>query len=307
MTVAVFNLLAPIFFVIGLGALLQRGGMLTRDLVSGVNRLLYWVGLPVAVFAAMASADLRGAGVGPLLLALAGATALNAGLSWVDASWFGIKPASRGTYAQAAFRGNLSFIGLPLLLTIPGVPLGKAMLAFAPMVILHNALTVVVLAVSQGGGRTGTGARAMLEIVRNPIIIAAALGLAWGWSGWTLPVAAERTLGALAQMALPLALLCIGATLVSVPLKGNRGQAMAAAGHKVVLSPVIGYAIGLSLGLNDDGMLILLICLACPTAAISYTMAKQMGGDEGLAASAVVFSALGSMVSLSVVIALFGV
>jgi len=305
--VAVFNLLAPIFLVIALGAVLQRGGMLTRELVGGINRLLYWVGLPVAVFAAMANADLRGTGVGPLLLALAGATGLNAALSWFDASWLGIKPAGRGTYAQASFRGNLSFIALPLLLTIPDVPLGTAMLAFAPMVILHNALTVVLLAVSQGEGRSGTGVKAIVAIVRNPIIISAALGLVWGGLGWTLPMVAERTLDALAQMALPLALLCIGATLVSVPLKGNRGQALAAAAHKVVLSPILGYALGRLLGLNDDAMLILLICLACPTAAISYTMAKQMGGDEGLAASAVVFSALGSMVSLSVVIALFGV
>lgn len=304
---SVFNLLAPIFCVIGLGAVLQWGGMLTRDLVSGINRLLYWVGLPVAVFAAMAKADLQGTGVGPLLLALVVVTLVNAGLSWMDAPWLGIKAAGRGTYTQASFRGNLSFIALPLLLTLPGLPLGKAMLAFAPMVILHNALTVVVLAASQNGGKAGVGGRVITGIVSNPIIIAAAVGMVWGVLGWSLPVAAERTLGALAQMALPLALLCIGATLVSVPLKGNRRQAFAAAAHKVILAPVLGYAAGRLLGLNDDGMLILLICLACPTAAISYTMAKQMGGDEGLAASAVVFSALGSMVSLSVVIALFAV
>lgn len=305
--VTVFNLLAPIFLVIGLGAVLQKGGMLTRELVGGMTRLLYWVGLPAALFNAMVSADLRGGGIGPLLLALAGTTLLNALLSWVEAPHLGVSARSRGTFVQAAFRGNLSFVGLPLLLTVPGIPLGKAMLVFAPMVILHNALTVVVLAGSQEGANRRLGWSMVREIGRNPILISAAAGLIYGLLGGGLPVWLDGTLGALAQMALPLALLCIGATLASVPLKGNRGHATVAALHKVLFAPLVGYAVGRWLGLDDAAMLILLICLSCPTAAISYAMAKQMGGDEGLAASAVVFSAVGSMVSLSVVIALFAV
>lgn len=303
----VFNLLAPIFLVIGLGAVLQKGGLLSRDLVAGMTKLLYWVGLPAAVFHAMVSADLRGGGIGPLMLALAGTTLFNAVLSWGLAPYVGVSPRSRGTYVQAAFRGNLSFVALPLLLTVPGIPLGTAMLAFAPMVILHNAVTVIFLAISQEGSNRKFGWSTVVEIIRNPIIISAVAGLVFGLAEGKLPVAADRTLGALAQMALPLALLCIGATLVSVPLKGNRGHAALAAGHKIMLAPLMGYFVGRGLGLDDAAMLILLICLSCPTAAISYTMAKQMGGDEGLAASAVVFSAIGSMVSLSVVIALFGV
>lgn len=305
--VTVFNLLAPIFLVIGLGAVLQKGGMLTRELVGGMTKLLYWVGLPAAVFYAMVSADLRGGGIGPLMVALAGTTLFNAGLSWFLAPMFGVSNRSRGTYVQAAFRGNLSFVALPLLLTIPGIPLGKAMLAFAPMVILHNAVTVIFLAISQEGTDRRFGWSTLVEIIRNPIIVSAVVGLGYGLAGGGLPVAADRTLGALAQMALPLALLCIGATLVSVPLKGNRKHAIFAASQKVLLAPMLGFLVGRWLGLDDAAMLILLICLSCPTAAISYTMAKQMGGDEGLAASAVVFSAIGSMVSLSVVIALFAV
>lgn len=303
----VFNLLAPIFLVIGLGAVLQKGGLLTRELVAGMTKLLYWVGLPAAVFHAMVSADLGGGGMGPLMFALAGTTLFNAVLSWGLAPFLGVTARSRGTYVQAAFRGNLSFVALPLLLTVPGIPLGKAMLAFAPMVILHNAVTVVFLAISQEGANRRFGWGTVGEIIRNPIIISAAAGLGVGGLGVGLPVAADRTLGALGQMALPLALLCIGATLVSVPLKGNRGHAAIAAAHKILLAPVMGYVVGRWLGLDDSAMLILLICLSCPTAAISYTMAKQMGGDEGLAASAVVFSAIGSMISLSVVIAMFAV
>jgi len=182
--VTVVNLLAPIFLVIALGAALQKGGLLTRELVTGLSRLLYWVCIPIAVFEAMTRAELRGAGVGPLLLVVAGATLITAAITWWSGPWLGVFPAGRGTYTQASFRGNLSFVALPLLLTVPGIPLGEAMLVFAPMVILHNALSVAVLAVNRGGvERSQIGWQVVAEIGRNPIIIAALTGLVWGFAG----------------------------------------------------------------------------------------------------------------------------
>ncbi|GAB5560169.1 MAG: AEC family transporter [Synoicihabitans sp.] len=301
----VLNLLAPIFLVIALGAALQRGGMLAPELISGINRLLYWVGLPAAVIHAMVTAESARGGAGWLMLVMTGATLLNAFLSWAEARAIGVSDRSRGTFVQASFRGNLSFVGLPLLLTVPGVPIGKAMLVFAPMVIVHNALTVVVLTLSQDNTRGNLGKKLGKGIVSNPIIVACVIGFGFAQMGWGLPIAIETTLGSLARMALPLALLCIGATLMTVRLGGNRRHAGLAAVHKVVLSPLIGYAMGRLAGFDDATMLTLLICLSCPTAAISFTMAKQMGGDEGLAATAVVYSAVASAVSLGVVIAVF--
>lgn len=302
----VLNLLAPIFLVIALGAALQRGGLMTEALVAGINRLLYWVGLPAVVFHTLVRANASGDGVGVLLLAMAGATTLNAGLSWLSAPWIGIQPRQRGTYVQASFRGNLTFVALPLLLTVPGVPLGRTILAFAPMLVLHNALTVSLLAISQSrdNGKMGIMATGR-EILKNPIILSALAGGVFSLAGWGVPEAIGTTLQSLGRMSLPLALLCIGASLVSVPVRGNRRHAGLAALHKVVLSPIIGYALGRWLGLDDATMLALLICLACPTASISYTMAKQMGGDGILAATAVVYSALASAVSLGVIIAVF--
>ena len=303
----VINLLAPIFLVIALGAGLQRGGMMTAELIVGVNKLLYWVGLPAAVFHTLVSAGSGGAGFGGLLIAMLGATLITAAIGWTSAPLAGISAAGRGTFVQAAFRGNLSFIALPLLLTVPGVPLAQAMWAVAPMIILNNALTVVVLAISQSRGQGNLVITTTLQIGKNPIIMAAVGGMVFSQLGWGIPEAIGTTLQTLGRMSLPLALLCIGAALMTLPVSGNRAQAGLAAIYKVALSPIIGYGLGRWLGLDDPAMLALLICLACPTAAISYTVAKQMGGDEALAATAVVLSAVASAISLGVVIAVFAV
>ena len=302
---AVINLLAPLFLIIALGAWLQRGGMLGLPVVEGLNRLLYWVGLPAAVFHALVVSQSSGQGAGSLLVVMLVATSITAALAWWGGPFLGVKPFARGTFTQGAFRSNLSFIALPLLLSVPGVPIGRTMLTFAPMLVLNNAVTVWVLLASQQ--RSGPSMLRSIGkgIVSNPIIIASLAGLAARLLGWTPPEAIATTLQSLGRMALPLALLCIGAALMTVPVKGNRRLPIIAATLKVVVSPLIGYGLGLLVGLDGPAMLALLICLACPTAAVSHTMVKQMGGDEGMAASTVVYASLASAVALAGVIAVF--
>lgn len=303
----VLNLLAPIFLIIALGAVLQRRGMMSGELISGMNRLLYWVGLPAAVFHALAASEATSARFGALFAVMAGATVVNAVWSWIEAPWLGVAQASRGTFVQAAFRGNLSFVALPLLLSVPGVPVGPALLAFAPMLVIYNGGSVLVLLASReerGWKMWGPVAKGF---VTNPIIVAAIVGAAVHAIGWAPPVAAMTTLQALARMALPLALLCVGATLMTVPVRGNRHLPAMASVNKIIVGPVLGYLFGRWAGLDDGAMLAALICLACPSASISVALVKEMGGDEALAATAIVYSAVASVVALASVIAVFAV
>ncbi len=301
----VFTLLAPIFIIIALGAVLQWRGMMPIDLVNGINRILYWVGLPAAVFHALVAAEPTSAQFGALLGVMAVATVINGVWNWIAGPWFGVAQANRGAFVQAAFRGNLSFIALPLLLSVPGVPIGPALLAFAPMLIIHNGGTVLALLAS----KETTGRKMWGPVARgfagNPIIIAAIAGAvvhAWGF----VPAPAfMTTLKALAQMSLPLALLCIGATLMTVPVRGNRRLPAIASFHKIVVAPVLGYLLGRWVGLDAGGMLAALICLGCPTAAVSLTMVKEMGGDQALTATTIVYSAIASAASLGFIIAVF--
>lgn len=304
---SILDLLAPLFVLIALGALLHRLGMMPVEIITGLNRLLYWVGLPVVVFHSLATAERETGEIGPLLVVLLSATAISVLLAWGWSVALRVPGPARGTFVQAAYRGNLSFIGLPLLLSVPGVPQAPAVLSMAPMLIVYNAVAVAVLLASQHKGGTKAWRSIGVEIVRNPIILASVAGALWHHAGWGLPSAVERSLASLAAMTLPLALLTIGAALMTVPIRGNRRIATAAALHKVAVSPLIGYAVGRVVGLGPDTLLAALLLLACPTAAISYTMVRQMGGDESLAASSVVLSSVLAAPALAVVLVLFGV
>jgi predicted permease len=303
----VLNLLGPIFLLIALGAALQKGGMFSPEVIAGVNRLLYWVGLPAAVFHSLATAGRVGAEAGGIVAVLALGTVVVLLLVLGLGRLLGVGTGDLGTFLQAGFRGNLSFVGLPLLLTVPGIPQAAAILALAPILVLYNALAVTALLMSRPQPGRRVSVAVVLGIGRNPIILASLAGWAWHAAGWPLTLAVERTLGSLASMALPLALLTVGAALLAVPIRGRRQWALATAACKTILSPLVGYLIGRWWGLGDGEMLAVLLCMACPTAAVSYTMVKQLGGDEGLAASGIVFSTVLALPALAVVLALFAV
>lgn len=311
----VLLILGPIFLLVALGAGLQRGGFFQDGTVQGLNRLCYWVALPGLIFGSLARGG-PGAGGGfgiwewELLGVMMGATVLSGLLGWGVGTAMGIEWRARGTFAQAFFRGNLAFVGLPILLKVPGLDATRVLLLLAPMMILYNVLAVAALVLSKHGG-AGAGAggvgRAMVqEWMRNPILWASVLGgLAYA-RGWVLPEPVGETVALVGRMAVPLALVTIGAVLTSLPTGSWCRATWVATAGKVVLTPLIGWAVLGALGLGGVERLVVLVALACPTAVASYTMAGAMGGDEAMAAQTVVGSTVASAGGLALILALAG-
>lgn len=299
---ALLSVLAPILLVIALGAFLEWRRFFGPGFVAGANRLTYWVALPVLVLHSLATAAHVPTDVGKLLSVLLGATLVGIALAWTVARLIGVSGASVGTWIQAAFRGNLTFVGLPLLLALPDVPRTAAILCLAPLLVVYNGMSVVLL-LSSRKDRDGSGVRLVArELVRNPVIVASLLGGAYFLGDWHLWEPLERTLGQLAKMAVPLALLSIGSALVATPLRGNVRSALLAACFKALLSPLIGLGLARLADLDPGSTRVVLLFLACPTAGISYTMVRELGGDQAVAAGSIVLSTLLSALSLAAIL-----
>lgn len=304
--------LAPVFLLIGFGALLIKVRFLNADMLKAMNDLAYWIGLPAFIFYRLATVTLRGGDLGPLLTVFLSGTVAAILIGWITVRLLGLPKASRGTFIQAGFRGNLAFIGLPVVVfAFSGIEGGDlqrtqelAVLALAPIMVSYNVVAVFVLHASHAGSGSKLLLKTGRQLVTNPLILASLAGITVAMLGWSFPVFLHRSLEALSRIALPLALLSIGGSLMVVPVKGRIGSALAASLVKVAAAPVAGLAVGLALGIDRGIMLVALIYLACPTAAASYVLARQLGGDEALAASTVVISTLLSLVSLSLVVAL---
>jgi predicted permease len=310
--VFVLNILAPVFLLIAIGAGLQRSGFVSAGFLKEANRVTYWLGLPALLFSQLAT-SVHDAGEAKILLSAVGAATLAVVvLAYVVAWILRVSGGATGTFVQASFRGNVAFIGLPIVYAMPETVLSSgisvraaAVVLLGPMMVAYNLVGVVVLLLSQhsfGWKMISPFAR---QLLTTPPLVATVAGLGFAMMGWTLPPAIEKALVALGEMALPLGLLGVGGALVSVG-HGLGGRAVwGAAVMKTVFSPLLGWVVGRAFGLGPVELKMLLIFMATPTAVASYTVALELKGDEALASGSIVLSVLTSVAALAAIIAFF--
>ncbi len=304
----IVDTILPILLILALGAALARARFLSEPFVNKLSHLVYWVGIPCLVVHALAVAQ------APAARALATAGALLATslvailLGLVLARLLGLERKVVGTFLQASFRGNLAFVGIPVLLySTPDraeTLLALSVLVMTPVVICHNLLAVTALLTSQAP-LDREGLRTIgREVLRNPLIAACVVGALASASPVALPTALLRALEAVGHIAIPLALLGIGATLARARLAGHARAALAAATLKVAVIPALAFLAGRLLSLDEESFRVLVVFAACPTAATSNILAARLGGDETLASAAIAASTVLSALTLTIVVAL---
>lgn len=301
----VLTILAPVFLVVTIGFFLRKTGFASYNFFKQTNKLVYWIGLPALLFYKTAGAPPELGDVLNIVLVIIAGMAGCIVVGYLVSFLMGLSVEARGTFVQGAFRGNLAFVGLPIVLyTIETADVagdGMAFLVLAPLIPLYNFASVFVL--TAGRKKEGSTLKShfrtlAFKIVTNPLIIACLAGLAYALIGVDIPLVLYRTCEAIGQMALPLALLGIGATLSFDTVKGKAQESIPAALIKTAGAPLVGFLASSALQLSTLEMRVALLYLACPTAVASYVMAQQLNGDDRLAAGIVVVSTILSAASL---------
>ena len=308
----VFSIVLPAFLVILLGVVLTRTRFLHAGLITELNRLTYYVGLPAYLFISIAEATFGGGRAALLFGVMCAATFLTLAIGFCIGRLRQVPADSFGSFLHASIRGNLAYIGLPVVsLAIAahagpeaGVLRQVALLAMAPLVVLTNTLGVLLLLIGHEKPGPAMVRKIAWQLVTNPLLLASGAGVVFATTGLRLPDWLFQSVNIIGQMALPLALMCIGGTLVVLPLQGKRTNAFISSLLKVALTPLIGWPLAHWAGLSQNETRIALLFLATPTAAASFTLAGKLGGDEALAATSVVLSTVLSILSLSAVLLL---
>jgi predicted permease len=159
--------------------------------------------------------------------------------------------------------------------------------------ILQNFLSVIILQFYSDKDPSRSRAGIVLfKIMGNPVILSAVAGIGFSLTGLPLPMVITRTLEIVSGMALPLALLLIGATLNFDLMKVQLKPVLPAAGIKLGILPGIGMGLYSLWGISPDIYVPGLILLASPSATISYVMAVEMNGDADFAVTAISLSTL---------------
>lgn len=288
----------PIFVVLALGVWFRHIGLIGEVFVRDGSRLAFNIALPMLLFLSVAGTDVRESANGALVLyAIVGIVLVYVALEWAATRW--IRPArDRGVVVQGAFRSNLGIIGLAYCANTYGeAGIVVASVHIALLTILFNILGVITLRRSLHGGQ---GVMPLLRgVIGNPLIIGILLGLPVAPLGLELPGVLMQSAQYFANMTLPLALLCTGASLDFAALRGQLPNTIVASIGKLVVVPAamtIGAAL---LGWRGMDLGIIMLLFAAPAASAGYIMAYAMGGNAPLAANIIAITTFGSVLVTS--------
>ena len=297
------NAVAPIFLVLFLGYTLKRFEFLSNGFVTGGNKVVFYLALPATLFRSVYMAE-----IGELLDLRFAAFAVGASMLaffgiWLISALFIKEKPIRGAFVQGAFRGNFAFLGMPLLINLAGdAGAARAALIMAFVLPLYNICSVLVLSVCSDSD-TKMGFKAtVLTIAKNPFIIAIVLALALQLVNFRMPYVLAQGLGHIANMATPLALICLGAGMRFLGFDAKFKYALVASLVKVVIIPIIFVTLAYWFGFRGYDMAAFVILGGIPSAIIGYAMAVQMGSDGYIASTIVVMSTFFSAFTLTIFI-----
>ncbi|MCB1096566.1 MAG: AEC family transporter [Verrucomicrobiae bacterium] len=298
----------PLFILMGVGWLLDR--KFTLDL-STLVKLNIYVLVPCFIFVRVYSSKVVMSTAAPVFLftltVLACLLMLSVLVSLRQSA------AQRKTLMLAMFY-NCGNYGIPLTALAFG-PQATEIQVFALLAMNISTFSLgMLIAASQGKDKPSADApnrqpRApWLLILRQPSIYAISLAfllkpmeldiasISWLWT--PLSYTADALIG--------FALLTLGVQLSKTRPSKLRGPVSCALLLKLAIAPLIAWPLTMLFGFEPETARILIAGAAAPTAINTALLAHEFDGDSQFAASAVFYSTLASVVTVSVVLALLG-
>ena len=300
----VISALLPVFMVIALGYFLRHRDVLDASAWQGLENLCYFVLFPVLLVKTLAVAELGSAEIarfsGALVFAILVMTVLLLLAYPVLHRYFDVSRAAFTSLVQGATRWH-GFIAL----SIVGLQLGDEGVAYmavtmAIIIPLLNVINVMVLA--HYGDAEGDLSSVFGKLVKNPFIIACVLGALLNFSGLGLAPLLYNVADIIGSGALGVGLLTVGAGIHISGIRDHRGLVIFGALLRLLGMPALMFAGCLLFGVEGLPRTVAMLAAAVPTAASSFVLAKQMGGDAPLMANLITLQVLGAIMTLPLVI-----
>ncbi len=262
--------LLPDFLLIVVGAVLARLRTFDPIFWTGTERLVYFVLFPALLFRSLAAGAPAIGNSLPLLATGLTFTLAGIALSYLGRFLFRLPEGDFAACFQCGFRFN-TYLALAVAERLQGAEgLAAITLLVGVLVPVVNVAAVSMLA------RDGRS-RVLPALIRNPLVLACAAGLAWSALHLPLPDVADRVVGSLGGASLALGLLTVGAAL---RLEGGLPAAPLAywTALKLVALPACALLAGRAFGLQQPVLQLAIVMAAVPTAPSAYVLATQMSG-----------------------------
>ena len=201
---------------------------------------------------------------------------------------------------------NSGFIGYPIAILVAGP--APAAVGLAMCMLVENLLMIPLTLVMADSAHAGPGRwyrivlRSLVQLSRNPVILAIVGGVAVSLTGLTITGVLARSINMLAMSSAAVSLFVIGGTLVGLKTKGMRRDVSAIALGKLLLHPL---AVGVMMWLvppADPALRAAAVVFAATPMLSIYPILAQKYGFEDLCAAALLLATVLSFGTISVAI-----
>ena len=297
-----FSAVIPIFLIMLLGFVVRRLNIIDDSVTRQMNALVFRIALPVMLFNNVHGSDYSQLLDLKFIAFLIISIIIFFFICWIIAAKLIGDNKKKGSFIQGSFRGNYVILGVALSTELLGFTPAIVVTGIVIVVLLFNTLSVIILTVY--GGKTNESENALKtitkSIVTNPLIIGIFIGIVMTMLNMELIPLLRTPVDMVSSLANPLALLVIGASLDFSKIKDRMKHTLIASTMKLIIMPVVFIPLAIWAGISTEGVVVLFVLYAAPTAIVSYVMASQMGTDEHLASSIVIFTSMASILTYTI-------
>ncbi len=303
--IEIFLKTLPFFGLIGLGYGAGRSGFFPAEATAYLTKFVFYFALSAMLFGFAANLSLS-----DLLDARAAMAYLWAcGMLYVLV--MGIAFLRRARMEEAlieahcAIIGNTGFLGVPLLIVLLGPASVPAVLLILTidLIVFSSLFTMIITLARDGRIDRDLPRKLAVAVLKNPMVVAMALGIAWSSTGLGVPDLANDFLTLLGAAATPCALFAIGASLADKTVD-RLAIVSWLSFAKLVLHPALTAFAALILFRVDPQVAgVLVAAAALPVAGNVFILAQHYNAGPGRVSATILVSTLVSIATVPVVIA----
>ena len=197
---------------------------------------------------------------------------------------------------------NSAFIGMPVAVQVLG-PIGTVAMALTMLVENLLMLPLVLILADSAGNRGASILRILrdiaLNLLKNPMIIAIAIGFSFALTGIRLPQPLFKAIDMLSLASAAIALFVIGGNLAGSTVKGMGREVALVTGGKLLLHTLaVLLAVFLVPGISAE-LQAAAVFFACVPMFSIYAILGQKYGLEGLCSAVLVMATVVSFITIS--------
>jgi len=308
---SVFYNVLPIFLIALLGSVIRRKWLTSSEFWRGLEKLSFYILFPTVLFEYSAKVDLNSSEFLRLTIALMTSILIIA----VMLILYQIKrPYSRVQFTsvfQGATRYN-NYIFFALGAALFGIEGLTIVATISPYLLIFTNITAVMSFTHYIPKNDGVSTKRknlilmIKSIGANPFVLASIAGVTFNYLQLTLNVGIEKTIHSLANSALAIGILIVGAGIKLKVRPEHLKQVAFTSCVKLILMPVVTFIVLWLMGITGTAKSVGILFSCLPCASSSYILSRQLGGDPETMSSIITFTTIFSILSLSLLVYILG-